>query len=132
MKYSKWIGLLAAAVLVFACYSPWVYLDPIHKSITGFDATGTNYGKPGLLNMYLTVLAVIFFIIPAIGAKRANIFVCALNLAWSARNFIIISMCNGGECPQKKYGIYLMLFSSMIMLLMALFTDVKLKPNQKD
>ena len=127
MKYSKWIGVLAFVMLVVVSYQPWVYIASKQITVTGLDATGTNFGKPALLSLVLGVIAVLLFLLPYMGAKRANLFFCALSLAWAIRNFIILSTCRQGDCPQKQAGLYLMLAASVIMLVACLFPDVKLK-----
>jgi hypothetical protein len=52
-------------------------------------------------------------------------------MAWAIRNYFIISACHGGDCPEKHNGIYLVLLASLLMLVSALFPDIKL-PEQKD
>ncbi len=121
MKFSKWVGALFAVLVIGSCFLPWVYIETIHKNITGFDATGTNFGKPGLMNCIVSIAALVLFLIPKISARRANIFVCAFNLAWTIRNFIIIPACLAGDCPEKKVGIYCILLASILMLLTSLF-----------
>ncbi|MBE7174465.1 MAG: hypothetical protein INR73_28090 [Williamsia sp.] len=127
MRYSKWIGVLAFVVLLAVSYMPWVYIESKGITVTGLNAAGTNFGKPALLSLVLGVVATILFIIPYTTAKRANLFFCALNLAWAIRNFIVLSTCRQGDCPQKETALYLMLAASIIMLAAALFPDVELK-----
>ena len=55
----------------------------------------------------------------------------ALNLAWAIRNYFIISACRGGDCPVKKIGLYIIVLASVVMLVTALFPDMKL-PEQKE
>lgn len=118
MRYSQLIGAIAAIVLIAACFMPWSYIASKQIEVTGLNAIGTNFGKPGMFNLILTSVALIFFIVPKIWAKRTNVFVGALNLAWSIRNFFIVTACSMGECPEKKTGLYLLLVCSIIMQLM--------------
>ncbi len=120
MKYSQTVGIIAAFCLVGICFLPWSYIESRHITITGFDATGTNYGKPGMLNTILGVLMVVLFAIPAIWAKRTNVFLAALNLAFSFRNYLLLSACMMGECPEKKPGLYLGLIFSLVIMVMTL------------
>ena len=131
MKNSKWIGLFAVVLLVFSAFQPWVYIVSKNLTITGLNTESTNFGKPALMNLIMSGMAAICFIVPSVMAKRANLFFCAFNLAWSLRNFIIIALCRGGECPEKKTGIYLLMISSIIMTLAALLPDTKIK-QEKD
>jgi hypothetical protein len=67
-----------------------------------------------------------------IWAKRLNLLITAMNMAWAIRNFFIISACGGGECPDKNNGIYLMLIASIIMLVSSLFPDIKLSSEKNE
>lgn len=119
MRFTKWIGCLAAICLVWSCFQDWVFIEAIGKSITGMNTEGTNYGRPGKLHVYLAGIAAVLFLLPTVWAKRINIFICAFNMAFAIRNYIIISMCSGGDCPVKETGLYLVLISSAMMLLMS-------------
>ena len=130
MRYMKWIGLAAAALLIFSCFSPWVYIESRQLTVSGVEATGTNYGKPGYFHFFLAVFFVLFTLIPRVWAKRANLLVCALNLGWAIRNYLLITACQGGECPVKKSGLWMVELATVIMLLAALFPDMRL-PEEK-
>jgi hypothetical protein len=130
MRYMKWIGLVFAVVLVVACFIPWVTISSKSITITGVDAAGTNYGKPGYFNLVMTVFFIFFTLMPRVWAKRANLLVVALNVGWSFRNFFILSACQAIECPEKETGLFLMLVSSLGMLASALFPDMKI-PEKK-
>lgn len=125
MRYMKWIGLAAAILMVVSCFSPWVFIESKNITVSGIDAAGTNFGKPGYLHFFMTAFFLAFNFIPRIWAKRVNLLVTALNIGWAIRNYFIISACMGGECPEKKNGIYMMLLASVLMLLAALFPDMK-------
>lgn len=127
MRYMKWIGFALAALLVVSCFSPWVFIESRNITVSGIDAGGTNFGKPGYFHFVLTFFFLAFTFIPRVWAKRSNFLITALNLAWAIRNYFIISACHGGDCPQKKIGIYLMLMASALMLVSALFPDMKVK-----
>src|SRR5687768_8534630 len=100
MSRSVWLGLLATATLVIACFYPWVTIASKNIVISGVDTTGTTYGKPGYLNFILSGIYVIFIVIPKEWARKAALFAAAFNLAWSVRNFLILSTCQGGICPE--------------------------------
>src|ERR1700753_338110 len=107
MKYSKWLGIVGVILLIIACTMPWVQIISKNITVTGLNATGTNYGKPGLMNIILSCFAAAFFLLPKVLAKRSNLFVCAFNTAWAIRNYILVSACFLGECPVKQIGLYL-------------------------
>ncbi len=126
MKYSQWIGIAIAIVVMVACYLPWVEIPTIQKIVTGMDNKGTNFGKPAKLHLILSGIAIVLYLIPKIWAKRINIIICLLAVAWGVRNFLLYARCEMGTCPERAYGLYLLLFGSIVMLIMALFPDLKI------
>ena len=123
----KYAGLAAALLLALACMLTWVTVESRGLSFSGLDTTGSNYGKPGYFHILLASVFVILTLIPRIWAKRTNLIVVAINLAWAIRNFFLFSACQGGECPTKEAGIFLLLVSSVLLLVSALFPDMKLR-----
>jgi hypothetical protein len=126
----KWIGLLATIALAIACFFPWVFIDSKNITVTGIASAGTNFGKPGYFHFFLSAFYLILNFIPRVWAKRFNILVATLNIAWAVRNYLLISACSGGECPEKKAGLYIVLISSIVMLLAALTPNVKLEKQK--
>lgn len=131
MRYMKWIGLAAVALLVYACFSPWVIIESKKIVVSGVDAAGTNFGKPGYLHLFLAGIFLVFHFIPRLWAKRANLPVVAVNLGWAIRNFFVIAACRAGECPEKQLGLYLAGAASVLMLLAALFPDIEISNNKQ-
>ncbi len=131
MRWMKWTGLAASVLLIISCFSTWVIIVSKNIAVSGVDATGTNFGKPGYFHFLFTFFFILFTLIPRIWAKRTNLLITALNLSWAIRNYFIISACRGGDCPEKQTGIYLLLIASLLMLASALFPDIKL-PEQKN
>ncbi len=127
MRYFKWAGLLAAFLLVITCFLPWVVIESKGITVTGVDAPGTLFGKPGYMNLLMTLFFFVFTFIPRIWAKRANLLAVAFNLAWAVRNYFLLSTCYAGECPVRQPGLYLLLLWSLIMFVSGLFPDLKLK-----
>jgi len=123
----KWIGLLSALALIIACFFPWVFIESKNILVTGIESTGTTFGKPGYFHFALAAFYLAFTFIPRIWAKRINLLVAALNIAWAARNYFLISACAGGECPEKKAALYIVLISSVVMLIAALLPKVQLQ-----
>ena len=131
MRFLKWAGLTAALLLVGSCFLPWVIIASQNIIVTGVDSTGTNFGKPGYAHFVLGFFFIIFHIIPKLWAKRCNLLIVALNIAWAVRNYFIISMCREGECPEKQIGLWLVIIASVLILFAALFPDIKLKEEKK-
>jgi uncharacterized BrkB/YihY/UPF0761 family membrane protein len=131
MKYSQWIGVAAAIVLVTACFMPWAYYPDIKKDFTGFFSENNIYGKPAKVFITLAAFASIFFLIPKIWAKRWNLLIGALVMAYAIKTFILYSGCYGGTCPERKTGIWIMLGSSLLILLMTVFPDTPIVEKKK-
>jgi len=131
MRYMKWVGLFAVILLVVSCFLPWVIITSKNIVVSGVDSTGTNFGKPGYTHFVLSFFFIIFHFIPKLWAKRVNLLIVALNIAWAIRNYLIISMCREGECPEKQIGLWLVLLASVLMLVAALFPDIQLKEEKK-
>ncbi|HTI10999.1 MAG TPA: hypothetical protein VL832_20655 [Puia sp.] len=127
VKNSQWIGIAAALLLIGACFLPWAYFPDLQKDFTGFFSEKNTYGRPGKVFVFLSVLAILFFLIPKVWAKRANIFVGALTIAFGIKCFLLFTACYKGICPDKKLGIFLVLIASAIMTLAAILPDIKLK-----
>jgi len=127
----KWVGLFAVILLIVSCFLPWVIIPSKNIVVSGVDSTGTNFGKPGYTHFVLSFFFIIFHFIPRLWAKRSNLLVVALNIAWAIRNYFIISMCREGDCPEKQIGLWLVLLGSILMLIAALFPDIKLKEENK-
>jgi hypothetical protein len=130
MRYMKWVGLAAAVLLAVSCFTPWVFIESKNITVSGVDATGTNFGKPGYFHFILTAFFLICTFVPKLWAKRLNLLITGLNVGWAMKNFFILAACSGGECPVRKSGMWFMLLASVLMLLSALFPDMKL-PGEK-
>lgn len=127
MKYSNYIGVLAAIALIVCCFVPWVYIVSIQTTITGADSGHTNFGRPGLMHIIFGVFSILLFLLHKVWAKRTNLFVATLNFAWAIRNFLLITRCELGECPEKRFGIYAVLILSFFMLSMTLFPKMDIE-----
>ena len=131
MKYSQWIGIAASILLVIAGFLPWTYHPDLNKNFTGFFTENNVYGKPGNVFVVMLIIASVFFAIQRVWAKRWNMFICALVLAYAIKSFIMYSGCYRGICPDKLAGLWIMLASAALMMAMALFPDIKLKEEPK-
>ncbi len=125
MKYSQWIGIAAAVVLVIACFLPWTFHPDLNKNFTGFFSENNDYGKPGKVFTVFAIVAIIFFLIPRVWAKRWNLLVGALTVAFAIKSFIVFSGCYRGICPAKLAGLWIMLLSAVAVLAMTLLPDMK-------
>jgi hypothetical protein len=124
MKYSQTIGILACLVVLICSYLPWSFVVSEQITISGFDTKGTSFGRPGLFLDFFTCLSLILFAIPAIWAKRTNIFIGAIVFAWSIRNYILVSTCLMGECPVKQTALYVLVAASFVVMIMTLLPTI--------
>ena len=131
MKYSQLLGCIAVLLLAAICYMPWTFIPEKNIVVTGMSTPGTDYGKPGLMHLVLGVPLILFFLIPKIWAKRANVFITAINLAWSIRNYILLSTCYMGECPEKKAGLFIAILLCFFILIMSFLPDLKTLEKRK-
>lgn len=109
---------------------PWAYIASLQGEITGMQTAGTSFGRPGFLNIIFAGIAAILFLIPQIWAKRVNVIIGAVLLAWSIRNYLLVGTCAMGECPDKKPGLHLLLFLSVGILLMTFLPRIPVKTNK--
>ncbi len=130
MKYANWIGVAGALILIIACFLPWAYYPDIDKNFTGFFSEKNIYGKPGKFLVFLSFVTIVLFIIPRIWAKRANLLVAAIVLAFSIKSYILFSACYHGICPQRKFGIFLLLLAPVVIVIASIFPDLKLKDKK--
>ena len=131
MKYSQWIGIAAALLLVAACFLPWAYFPDLGKSFTGFFSEQNRYGRPGKVFIFLSSVMILLFLVPRVWAKRSNIFVTAVTLTWGIKSYILYTSCYRGICPEKRAGIFLVLAATVIVLAAALLADLPIRQDER-
>ncbi|HEV2482013.1 MAG TPA: hypothetical protein VGS79_20250 [Puia sp.] len=129
MKYSQWIGIAAVLVVIAGCVLPWAYYPDLNKDFTGFFSELNRYGRPGKVLVFFGVLAIFFFLIPKIWAKRANIFTAGVVLAWSFKSYLLYTACYRGTCPSPRIGIYLVLGGAVIVMVATLTPSIPVKQD---
>ncbi len=129
MKYSKWIGVAACLILIAACFTPWTYHSDINKTFTGFFSENNAYGKPGKFLTFFAITSAILILLKKIWAKRIHLFLAALFTGYAIKSYILYASCYNAYCPEKKYGIYLMIISCLIILIVSIFPEMKLKSS---
>jgi hypothetical protein len=131
MKYSQWIGIAAALLLIGACFLPWAYYPDLQKEFTGFFSEGNAYGRSGKVFVFFSVVEIVLFLIPKVWAKRANILVAAMTIAFGVKSYILFTACYRGICPDKRLGIFLVLIVPFIILAAAVLPDMPVKEEGK-
>ncbi len=116
LKTIHLFGILACLLLVASCFMPWAYYPDLKQEFTGFYSHRNFYGKPGKFLVLLSGLSLACMLLPRLWAKRAHLFIAALLVGYAVKSFILFTSCYNGLCPEKKPGIYLMLFSALLVL----------------
>jgi hypothetical protein len=124
MRLLNWLPVIFLILLIYSCYNTWIIIPEKNIVVTGFDASKIGFGKPGIMHVFLAALVFIFLLLGKVWSKRAAFFVSAFNIAWAIRNFIAISTCQAGICPQKQPWFYFMLISSIAITISLLFGGV--------
>ena len=127
LKLLKWAGLAACAVLVVACFLPWAYYADIDKTFTGLFSEKNAYGRPGKFLIFFAVVSALFILLKRVWAKRVHLFFAALTLGYAIKTYVMFTSCYNAYCPEKRIGIYLMMACCIVILLAAVFPDLKLK-----
>lgn len=110
---------------------PWTYYSDIHKTFTGFFSQDNNYGKPGIFLVFYAIVSLVLIALPKIWAKRSHIFLAALFAGYAIKSYILFTSCYNTFCPEKKPGIYLVMISSLAILLVAIFPEMKISAEKR-
>ena len=132
MKYYKQIGFLTCVLLVISCFLPWAYYPDLHTSFNGFYSEQSMYGRPGKVFIFFAVCSVILIFLDKIWAKRTLIFIAAFNLGYLIKTYVLFTSCYNTFCPQKEYGLYLLILSCCVLMIVAVFPDLKIEGNKED
>lgn len=132
MKYYKVLGLIACAVVAISCFLPWTFYPDLGKSFNGFFSEENMYGKPGKVFIFLAVVSAALIVIEKIWAKRVLLFVAAINLAYLIKTYVLFTSCYSALCPVKQYGLYLLMASTVLLLVVSIFPDMELEKEVDD
>jgi hypothetical protein len=119
--YSKWVALCAFLLLTMACFLPWTFHADIQKTFTGFYTENNIYGRPGKFLLIFGGFSAFFAFIPKLWLKRTALFLSGLNVAYGIKTFLMYGACYQGYCPEKKFGLFLMLICTFFLLAAAMF-----------
>jgi uncharacterized membrane protein len=130
MKNYKLIGIATAVVLAVSCFLPWAFYADLNKSFTGFFSQENTYGKPGIFFVLFAAVSVLLILSEKVWAKRTHVVFSAMNIGYLIKTYILFTSCYNAYCPKKEIGIYLLVISCLMMLIVSLFPNVKLVENQ--
>ena len=127
MKYYKGIGWCASALLVVSCFIPWTYYADLNKNFTGFFSEQNIYGKPAMFFIFFAIASVLLIYLDKVWAKRTHIFLAALNVGYLIKTYILFTSCYNAYCPEKKIGLYLLILSSAVLMIVSIFPNTKVE-----
>jgi hypothetical protein len=130
-RYSKWVTLFGALLMIAACYLPWAFYPDLNKSFNGFFSENNIYGKPAKLLISFALFNVLAQVVNSVFMKRVNLLLMALGFAYAIKSYIVYAECYKGYCPQKQIGIYLMVFASAMLLITSVLPAGKIKQDSK-
>lgn len=104
---------------------PWMTIESKGITITGVDATGTDFGKPAYFHFLWTGLFLVFFLVNRVWSRRMAMVFTAFNVAWAFRNFFVLPVCQMGECPDRRIGLYLVFFASLVLFFAGLLAPAR-------
>ena len=122
MKYAHYTGIVAALLLILFCFFPWAFYPDLQENFTGFYSKQNNYGKPGIAFIFLSLIAIVFFLIPKLWAKRVNQFISVLIFAYALKTYILFTASYRGIHPEIKPGLIGMLAFAFIILISSLLS----------
>ncbi len=132
MHYKKilhYVAIFAALALIATCFIPWVHYNNIDVTFNGFNvkrfATGVYYGRAGIIITVLASISLLFILIPSIVAKRINMFLCALLVAYTLRTYVIFTGSLFDGEVTKLAGIYLIVLLSFVMVICSVLPYLK-------
>ena len=119
MKIRKRLGIGACVLLIVSCFLSWTWYPDIEKYFSGFFSEGNYYGKPGKLLCFFAITGIACYFIEKEWTKRLNLIFGGLCVGYALTTFLRFSASYDGFVPEKQFGIYLMLFSATLHILMA-------------
>lgn len=127
MKFYKFWVVLACVGLIVSSFLPWAYYPDLDKVFTGFYSERNLYGQPGKVFIFLAVISLVFGFINKVWAKRANLLIGAITIAYLIKTYLLYTTCYSGVCPEKRFGIYLLVISGLLLMVTALLPDTKVE-----
>jgi len=130
MQSIRWLAILTAGILITACFFPWISVEQKNFVVGGFySSVDSRYGQPGFLHTILCGLYILLVLLYRVWSIRTAFFVSAFNLACAIRNYITISACSGGTCPEKHTALFVILIGSIVLIALTPLIGVKLNKS---
>jgi hypothetical protein len=128
-KFLQYIAILSCIALIVTCFIPWVHYNSIDTTFNGYNVkpfpTGVNYGRAGKIITILVSISFLLTLIPYVAAKRTNMFVSALLVAYAIRTYVLFTGSLFEGEVVKLAGIYLIVALSFVILFCSIFPSLK-------
>jgi hypothetical protein len=128
-KFLQYIAILSCIALIVTCFIPWVHYNSIDTTFNGYNVkpfpTGVNYGRAGKIITILVSISFLLTLIPYVAAKRTNMFVSALLVAYAIRTYVLFTGSLFEGEVVKLAGIYLIVAFSFVILFCSIFPSLK-------
>jgi hypothetical protein len=131
-KILHYVGILSCLLLIGSGFLPWAYYgdpaiaDEAQRTFTGFYTYQNYYGKPGKFLSIFAGLSLLLKLLPKVWAKRVDLFLSAVCMAYGLKAFFAYKGVYFGVVPQVKAGLFLMLAAAVLMMVAAIFPDLKI------
>lgn len=119
MKWQRWLGLSACIVLIISCIMHWTWYPDIKEYFSGFYSKNNYYGRPGILLSFFSTTGILFYWLKKSWSDRLNMIFAAILAAYAITSFLRFTSGYDGFVPEKQPGVYLMIVSAIIHLIMA-------------
>ncbi|MEP6675959.1 MAG: hypothetical protein ABJA78_12425 [Ferruginibacter sp.] len=133
LKILHWTGIAACILLIVSCFLPWTHYanDPVirdeaQRTFTGFYSYDNYYGRPGKFLSAIAIISMLMKLLPKVWAKRTDLFVTGIGIAYTARTVVEYTGSYTGIHPEIKIGLILMLVSVITIFIAALSPDINL------
>ena len=130
-KFTPWLSVASYALLTAACFMPWTYHADLGRHFTGFFTEANSYGRPGIFLLSVGGVVALCSLLPSPIAKWCGLAFSCLLFAFAIKTFLKFGSCYMGYCPEKKTGLFLMLFSTAVLLAASLFPKGRLMGTTK-
>lgn len=132
MNYKKnlhYLSIVATLAIIATCFIPWVHYNNIDVTFNGYNvkrfATGVYYGRAGIIITIFAAISFLLTITQSLVAKRINMFLCALLVAYTLRTYVIFTGSLFDGEVTKLAGIYLIVLLSFVMVICSVFPYLK-------
>jgi hypothetical protein len=116
------IGLAACAGIIIACFLPWSFYPDLGKNFTGFFSEGNKFGRPGYFLVFFALLSAVCYLIKNKNTVFFNATFSVITLAYIVRCYFVFTQTVMGVEAQPKAGIYLLVVSGLINVIMVLLS----------